>query len=205
MVKHVVFDLGGVVIGRSYDRWGAGLTEFDFLQGDRPFPDYWKRYDLGTASREEVVRAVAAENGIPHGEAAAKLDRLMAMFDPFDETAALIRELDASGYNLYALSNMPVEFMDYVGRFEVFRHFDGMVISSREHLSKPDPRIFGVLCERYGLKPEETLFVDDKPSNTTAAERLGFHTCTFRVGGAGCCDVRRALGLPEGSETSVGQ
>ena len=96
-IRNVVFDLGGVVIGRGYDRAGGGLDEFGFLQGDRPFPDYWRRYDLGTASRAEVVRAVADEHGLSLEQAAARLDRLMALFGPFDETVGLVGELGEAG------------------------------------------------------------------------------------------------------------
>ena len=100
-IENVVFDLGGVVIGRDYDRYGAEIAEFSFLQGDRPFPEWWKRYDLGTASRSEVVEAVSAECGLGPEQAAAKLDRLMYLFNEFGDTAELIRELSAKGYGLY--------------------------------------------------------------------------------------------------------
>ncbi len=193
MIDSVVFDLGGVVIGRDYDRYGDEIAEFSFLQGDRPFPDYWKRYDLGTAARSEVVEAVSAESGLTHGEASAKLDRLMYLFNEFGDTVELIRELSEAGYGLYVLSNMPAEFYDYVSRFDVFRYFDGQVISSREGLSKPDPRMFGLLAERYGLRPERTLFVDDKPSNTAAAAALGFTVHTFVPGPESCAHVRNLL------------
>jgi HAD superfamily hydrolase (TIGR01509 family) len=192
MIESVVFDLGGVVIGRDYDRYGPEIAEFSFLQGDRPFPDWWKRYDLGTASRSEVVEAVCAESGLAPDRASAKLDRLMELFNEFDDTVELIRELSAKGYGLYVLSNMPAEFYDYVSRFDVFRYFDGQIVSSREGLAKPDPRMFALLTERYGLRPETTLFVDDKPSNTTAAARLGFAVHTF-VPGCGSCDRIREL------------
>ena len=52
--------------------------------------------------------------------------------------------------------------------------------------------MFALLTERYGLRPETTLFVDDKPSNTTAAARLGFAVHTF-VPGCGSCDRIREL------------
>lgn len=136
-IENVVFDLGGVVIGRDYDRYGAEIAEFSFLQGDRPFPEWWKRYDLGTASRSEVVEAVSAECGLGPEQAAAKLDRLMYLFNEFGDTAELIKELSAKGYGLYVLSNMPAEFYDHVSRFEVFRYFDGQVVSSREGWPSP--------------------------------------------------------------------
>ena len=176
-IENVVFDLGGVVIGRDYDRYGAEIAEFSFLQGDRPFPEWWKRYDLGTASRSEVVEAVSAECGLGPEQAAAKLDRLMYLFNEFGDTAELIKELSAKGYGL-----------------EVFRYFDGQIVSSREGLAKPDPRMFGLLTERYGLRPERTLFVDDKPSNTSVAARLGFAVHTFVPGRESCLRIRELVG-----------
>lgn len=193
MINSVVFDLGGVVIGRDYDRYGAEIAEFSFLQGDRPFPEYWKRYDRGTCERAEVVDAVSAETGLSAQEASEKLDRLMALFNEFHDTVELIKELSEKGYGLYVLSNMPAEFYDYVRRFDVFRYFDGEVISSREKLTKPDPDFFRLLAERYGLDPAQTLFVDDKPSNTETATRLGFAVCCFTPGRSGCDEVRRIL------------
>lgn len=195
MIKDIVFDLGGVVIGHDYARYGTELEEFSFLQGDRPFPDYWKRYDLGTASRDEVVDAIARENGLDTKAASEKLDRLMVLFNEFPDTTELLEELSNRNYGLYILSNMPVEFYDYITRFDVFRHFDGQVISSREHLSKPDPRMFGILTSRYGLDPASTLFIDDKPSNTNAAAAIGFNTYTFKAGRKSCDDIRKILGM----------
>lgn len=193
MIENVVFDLGGVVIGRDYDRYGAEIAEFSFLQGDRPFPEYWKRYDLGTASREEVVEAVSCEHGISPELASVKLERLMTLFNEFADTVELIAELAERGYGLYVLSNMPAEFYRYVSDFGVFRHFRGEIISSRERLAKPDPRIFALLAERYGIVPERTLFIDDKKSNTDAAKRLGFKAYTFTPGVRSCDEIRAML------------
>lgn len=181
------------MIGRDYDRYGAEIEEFSFLQGDRPFPEFWKRYDLGTAQRQEVVDAVSRECGISPQLASRKLDRLMYLFNEFSCTVELIESLSAKGYGLYVLSNMPKDFYEYVSGFGVFRYFHGQVISSREGVSKPDPRMFSILTDRYGVRPERTLFIDDKPSNTDAARRLGFHTYVFKPCRESCNDIRRVL------------
>ena len=44
---------------------------------------------------------------------------------------------------------------------------------------KPDPRIYQLLCDRYGLKAEETLFVDDFPDNLLGAREAGLQTHLF--------------------------
>ena len=94
-------------------------------------------------------------------------------------TERLIGELKAAGYGLYVLSNMSREFIDFLRRQPVYRHFDGEVVSCEEHTVKPEPRIYEILLSRYGLDPGETLFIDDRPANLTAAQRLGIHTQLF--------------------------
>ena len=50
---------------------------------------------------------------------------------------------------------------------------DGMVVSSREKVMKPDERIYRILLDRYHLNAEDTLFIDDRLENIRAAEKLG--------------------------------
>jgi len=45
---------------------------------------------------------------------------------------------------------------------------------------KPDPRIYRVLLERYGLEPASTLMIDDNPRNIDAARSLGMPTVLFQ-------------------------
>ena len=40
------------------------------------------------------------------------------------------------------------------------------------HLAKPDPAIYQALMERYGLKAEECVFLDDTVRNVEAARAL---------------------------------
>jgi len=59
------------------------------------------------------------------------------------------------------------------------RKFDGLVISGREGVTKPDPKIFEILCERHGFEPEQATFVDDSPANVATAIGLGFDAILF--------------------------
>ena len=46
-----------------------------------------------------------------------------------------------------------------------FRYFDGGVVSADVKLSKPDIRIYRYILEKYDLKPEECLYIDDIEEN----------------------------------------
>lgn len=60
-----------------------------------------------------------------------------------------------------------------------FDWFEGIVISGEERVAKPKPEIFRRLCDRHGLDPRASLFVDDVEANTVAAESLGFRAVLF--------------------------
>ena len=44
---------------------------------------------------------------------------------------------------------------------------------------KPDPKLYQVLLDRYNLKANETLFIDDNIHNIETAREMGFHTIHF--------------------------
>lgn len=59
---------------------------------------------------------------------------------------------------------------------EVMALFDVVVESSVEGIRKPDPRIYRLACERLGVAPERTVFLDDLGINLKPARALGMHT-----------------------------
>ena len=179
MIRNVIFDLGGVVLGRDFARLAQLLGDtFSFIAGD-DFPPYWSEFDRGIYTRDEVAAMLASDKGCTVEEAQSDIQALLELLQPVPETVELIEELKREGIGCYVLSNMSREFYEHISRFEVFGYFDGEVVSCYEHLNKPDPRIYTCLLERYGLKAGETLFADDKALNTAAAAALGLHTVTF--------------------------
>ena len=62
---------------------------------------------------------------------------------------------------------------------------------------KPEPQIYEILLKRYGLQPDETLFIDDRRTNIAAAEALGIHGQLFDSHDpeASCAAIRTRLGL----------
>src|SRR5699024_5067799 len=56
---------------------------------------------------------------------------------------------------------------------------EDVVVSGCEGLIKPDPAIFEILRERFGLDPVRTVFIDDLPANVEAARSLGFLGLVF--------------------------
>ena len=65
-------------------------------------------------------------------------------------------------------------------RFDFLSLFEGVVVAGIEKEVKPEPRIYHILLDRYNLKPEESIFIDDEEANIATARRLGMHGIVFK-------------------------
>ena len=54
-----------------------------------------------------------------------------------------------------------------------------MIISGKEGIKKPDPEIYKLCISKFKCEPNKTLFIDDRPENTEAAEKQDFQTITL--------------------------
>lgn len=91
----------------------------------------------------------------------------------------LLAELKERGHKLYGLTNWCSMVHKVMKKYEIFSLLDGWVISSEEHLIKPDIAIYNRLLEKYNLKPEECVFADDKPVNVIGAQNAGMKAIVF--------------------------
>lgn len=177
----IVFDVGNVLLTFEPEKVASLLPRehrealFRFTFG----PDWrWSAFDLSVESNEEIAQSIADKAGVPGGK-----DMVLYAFYEFYRTMRplplyhLIPTLKSMGKRLYALTNYgEPAFSSTCAAFPHMGLLDGMVVSSREKVCKPDPAIFTLLAERYGLNPKDTLFIDDSLPNTQAAAALGFKT-----------------------------
>ncbi len=137
----------------------------------------WSCFDEGRYPNEAVALNIVREEGLPD-ESAREVLYVLDHFHELKRALPLSRgigRLKAEGKRLLALTNYASPQIDLCWRmFDFFRYFDGRVVSSEEKVTKPDPRIYRILAERYAVTPERALFIDDAAVNTEAAERLGF-------------------------------
>lgn len=198
-MKNIIFDLGGVVVEwngeRVIDSFKGDPSLIMYIKSNGFFKDYWAAFDKGTLGREELVNKVALLTGIPAEECDAFVEHVKHSLKPIPETETLIKELSAQGYKLYCLSNMSIDFYDYLKTREVFKYFDGQVISAIEHMVKPDREIYDLILQRYHLKPEESLFIDDLEANIKAAQALGINTVHFSDKQKGNKEIKERLGI----------
>lgn len=178
-MKNIVFDLGGVLFARDKHKCSPEFIDFfRFIRTD-PMPDFWVEYDRGTLTLDQVIDALCALHGCTPEVARAYLREAIDRQEPVRATERLVGELKRAGYRLYVLSNMSREFIDFLRRADVYALFDGEVVSCEEGTVKPEPRIYRILLDRYGLDPAETLFIDDRAANIAAAREAGIDGFLF--------------------------
>ena len=180
----IVFDVGNVLLTFEPDRVMELIPaeHRDALRQAMFGPDWrWAAFDLGAETNEDIAQSIADAADVPGGK-----DMVLYAVHHFPETMRplplyrLIPELKRMGKRLYALTNYCEPSFTYtMKRFVNLRLLDGVVVSNREKVTKPDPAIFALLTERFGVIPEETLFIDDSLPNVLSASAIGFKTWDY--------------------------
>lgn len=183
-IQNVIFDIGAVLIGFDWDAYMAHL--FDDEQTREAVTaamwhnDDWHELDRGAISLDEVL-ALFTENAPEY--AGAIREALYRLGEaPTRQPYAIewVEALKARGLRVYYLSNYFEFLMKEAPQvLDFIPHMQGGVFSCQEHLLKPDPAIYRVLCDRYGLEPEECVFIDDTQINVDAARAFGMQAIRF--------------------------
>lgn len=179
----VVFDFGGVLIEwdprRLYRKIFRNEADMEYFLKNVCTPEWNLSLDRGKPFKQAVAERIAL---FPEyaDEIRAFDDRWEEMRgNAIAENVALLRRL-AKRYPVYGLTNWSEEkFALTKPKFDFFDVFDGIVVSGVEKEVKPEPRIFQILLERYGLKADECVFVDDSQPNIDTAKKLGFAAFRF--------------------------
>jgi 2-haloacid dehalogenase len=81
---------------------------------------------------------------------------------------------------LNALTNWSAEtFPIAKKRFDFLKRFEGIVVSGEEKTRKPFSKIYKITLDRYPLRPETCVFIDDSLENIEAARLLGINAIHF--------------------------
>ena len=107
--------------------------------------------------------------------------RFLEMIDGiYEENLKIALNLKKKGKKIYILSNFPGDqFDNFMKENKFLNEFDDMIISGKVGLKKPDKRIYELAIKKFDCNPSKTLFIDDRPENTEAAQNLGINIITL--------------------------
>ena len=184
MIKNIIFDMGGVLI--RFDpqyfiaRLGISGEDAALLYQEVFRSVEWVQLDRGTISERQAIEQMMQR--IP-ARLQDAVQKLVSIWDrpilPIEGMAELIGELKHAGYRIYLLSNASLRQPDYWSRVPGHELFDGTLISADVQLLKPEAAIYHLLLEKFSLKGEECLFIDDNAGNIEGAVNCGIHGVVF--------------------------
>lgn len=185
MIKNIVLDVGKVLVQWEPDeamrKLGFSEEEIAAVTNAIFTSKRWVEEDLGILSDEELVQSFIAEAPVYQAQIEIFWNNVDLAIWQFSYVKDWILAMKNAGYGVYILSNYGRH--TYAKTREVSLDFlpltDGAIFSNTINIMKPDPAIYQTLCERYQLKPEECVFIDDLPANVEGAKKVGMQGIVF--------------------------
>ena len=184
-IKAVIFDFGQVMVHFEPEYMvGKYVSDkADALLLERVVFDriYWDKLDAGTITNEKTLEECRKRLPERLWEAASTIFYNWIYNIPeIEGMADLVSYIkNRYGVKILLLSNISHYFADHSGEVSCLKDFDGFVFSARVGLVKPSRDIFDYICKKYGISPQEAIFVDDNKSNIDGANSFGIHGYLF--------------------------
>ncbi len=186
-IDTIIFDLGGVLID-----WNPEYVYLDVFNGDREKMQWffdnictsdWNEnqdagYPIAKATEERIALFPEYKNEIEmfYGRWVDMLG------EAIEGTVQILEKLiKNNSYKVVALTNWSAEtFPIALERFEFLHWFEGIIVSGEEKTRKPFAEIYNLTLERFNIKAENAIFIDDNLRNIEAANSLGINGIQFK-------------------------
>lgn len=183
-IRAVFFDLGGVIVRTEFQAPRQQLAERLGLEYDDLVKIVFDsesglQATIGEISPEEHWDSILKRLKRPASELAAIRDEFFAG-DIIDRTLLdYIRSLRGK-YKTGLISNAWGDLRDFIVREKIDDAFDRLIISAEVGVAKPEPKIFQIALEQFGVNPDEAVFVDDFLINIKGCEKAGIKGIHFK-------------------------
>ena len=186
MIKNIILDVGRVLVAwqpkETMRELGISDERVAILAKALFDSGIWNEADRGVLSDDEFLELAIRQ--VPEYEAEVRLfwnniDRAIWQF-PY--VKLWIRAMKKAGYKVYILSNYGNWSYEKTKEraLNFLEEVDGAVFSYEVKQIKPDAAIFQALCDKYSLKAEECVLLDDLPANIEGAKNFGMQGIVFK-------------------------
>jgi epoxide hydrolase-like predicted phosphatase len=197
-IQAVVFDIGGVleitpdlgVTGMWESRLGLGPGELD-----KRMSDVWRGGSIGTVGEGEVRQAITERLSLDERQLAEFMADIWQEYLGTANTELIeyARRLRPR-YRTGILSNSFVGAREREQAAYGFEDLVDEIIYSHEcGMSKPDPGIYALACERLRVEPAQMVFLDDSEPCVEGARRAGIRAVMYQDNGQAVSDIEDLL------------
>ncbi len=203
-IRAVMFDFGGVISTSPFEAFAHLEVERGLPAGfirtvnaTNPDDNAWARLERSEIGLEAFAAAWAAEARTLGHELDGRLvlERLAGEIRP-----RMVAAIDACRrrYKTACLTNnfSSPERVVSEAVAEVYALFDAVLESRALGVRKPDPRFYELACATLGVRPEESVFLDDLGVNLKPARALGMHTIKVTDPEGALAELAGILGHP---------
>ena len=185
MITTIIFDIGNVLADftwkEHYESFGYDDAMVERLAKATVMSPMWNENDRGVMTTEELLQAFVGYDPEIEQDIRKVLENVKTMVIRNDYAIPWVQDLKGKGYRVLYLSNFSEKAeKDCAYALDFIPYTDGGILSYQEKLIKPMPEIYELLIKRYGLVPEECVFLDDTKPNLDGAEKFGIHTILFQ-------------------------
>ena len=182
--RAVIFDVGNVLYGWDIASLYAKLIpdpeRLAWFLSHVVTPEWHFQHDAGRPSAETIAELTAAFPDQAPLIAAYVPRWLETITGPVPGMLEMVEDLVALGVPLYAITNFSAEFWPrFRATAPVFDHFRDILVSGEEKMLKPDPAIFLLALQRFGLEGTQPIFIDDRADNVAVAQSCGYQALRF--------------------------
>ena len=185
MIRHIVFDMGNVIIrfdpSLFMDREGiTDPADRELILSELFQSVEWAQMDSGVLTEETAEPLILPRIPVRLRDNVHHL--LFNWSDPQDMIPGmeiLVRRLKNAGYGIWLLSNASKMQHRYWPKIPASTLFDGTLISCDVGYVKPMREIYQAFTDKFGLIPDECLFIDDSAANAAGAIACGWHGIAF--------------------------
>jgi HAD superfamily hydrolase (TIGR01509 family) len=173
MPKAIIFDCFGVLATEAWTPFKAKYFAHDPELFKR-VSDISRQADKGLMSRDAAVQETSKLAGI----SPAEFRQAIGSNVPDEDLFAYLHELKLN-YKLGLLSNISDNYLHHIFTPEHLDLFDVIALSFESGFIKPQMQAFKLMAERLGVKPEESVMVDDQESNVAGAREAGMEAILY--------------------------
>lgn len=185
MKKNVILDVGMVLVDFCWQdvlkNMGLNGEDFEAVANATVRTQEWNEYDRSVIADDEILAAFKKKAPKYEAQIESFWNHVADMIVQYPYAKQWISAMKEAGYQVYILSNYARRTYEWT-RAEGLSFLpltDGAVFSFETGYVKPEKEIYHFIMDKYNLKPDECVFIDDNEDNLVYPNQIGWGTIPF--------------------------